>query len=49
VDDVNVNSSASQLAKTIVRDGRHPDLVRSLSVRASSISAADPLDGSTPP
>src|SRR5207247_597706 len=49
VDEVNVNSSASQLASTIVRFGFMPCFASAPSDRASSISDADPLDGSTPP
>src|SRR5512132_1829528 len=49
VDEVIAYSSASQLASRIVRFGREPLLTSEPSVRASSISTADPLDGSTPP
>src|SRR5712691_12674770 len=49
VDEVNVNSSASQLANTIVRFGRVPRFASAPSDRASSINDAVPLDGSTPP
>ena len=49
VDEVSVNSSASQLASTIVRFGRKPSRTSAPRLRASSISVADPLDGSTPP
>ena len=45
VDDVSVNSSASQLAKTIERFGRTPPRARAPSERARSIIDALPLDG----
>ena len=49
VDEVSVNSSASQFANTIVRFGRTPWRASAPSDRASSIIDAVPLDGSTPP
>ena len=44
-----MNSSASQFANTIVRFGARPCAASAPSDRASSISDAVPLDGSTPP
>jgi len=43
------SSSASQLAKTIVRRGRKPCLTAAPRARAASRSAAVPLEGSTAP